>query len=176
MRARRRGVDDLCSGPGKLTQALGITLEDNGTDLAAGPVVDRGRAPPGWETFDVVAGPRIGITKAVELPWRFCVAGNRYVSRPWPPGLRRREAPPVAAPRLAGVARAASAAGAARGALGVGSAGVGLRAPVASSGAGAAARRRRAPAPGRSPRAPAVGARTVAASVGVRSSSSSFGG
>ena len=79
----RRGVDDLCSGPGKLTQALGITLEDNGSDLAAGPVVIEA-PPPGWEDVDVVAGTRIGITKAVELPWRFSVAGNRNVSRPWP--------------------------------------------------------------------------------------------
>jgi DNA-3-methyladenine glycosylase len=82
MRARR-GVDDLCSGPGKLTQALGITLEDNRSDLAAGPVVVEA-PPPGWEDVEVVAGTRIGITKAVELPWRFCVAGNRHVSRPRP--------------------------------------------------------------------------------------------
>jgi DNA-3-methyladenine glycosylase len=82
MRARR-GVDDLCSGPGKLTQALGITLEDNGSDLAAGPVVIEA-PPPGWEEVDAIAGTRIGITKAVELPWRFCVAGSRSVSRPWP--------------------------------------------------------------------------------------------
>ncbi len=82
MRARR-GVDDLCSGPGKLTQALGITLEDNGCDLAAGPVVIEA-PPPGWSRLDVAVGPRIGITKAAELPWRFAVAGNRSVSRPWP--------------------------------------------------------------------------------------------
>jgi len=82
MRARR-GVGDLCSGPGKLTQALGITLEDNGSDLAAGPVVIEA-PPPGWSDVPVVAGTRIGITKAVELPWRFAVAGNRSVSRPWP--------------------------------------------------------------------------------------------
>jgi DNA-3-methyladenine glycosylase len=82
MRARR-GVDDLCSGPGKLTEALGITLEDNGSDLAVGPVVIEAPAP-GWSNVDVVSGTRIGITKAVELPWRFCVAGNRNVSRPWP--------------------------------------------------------------------------------------------
>jgi DNA-3-methyladenine glycosylase len=85
MRARR-GVDDLCSGPGKLTQALAVTLEHNTTDLAAGPVVIEA-PPPGWERVDVVVGPRIGITKAAELPWRFCVAGVRSVSRPWPPGL-----------------------------------------------------------------------------------------
>jgi DNA-3-methyladenine glycosylase len=79
----RRGVDDLCSGPGKLTEALGITLEDNGSDLAAGPVVIEA-PPPGWSDLDLVTGTRIGITKAVELPWRFSVAGNRNVSRPWP--------------------------------------------------------------------------------------------
>ena len=82
MRARR-GVDDLCSGPGKLTEALGITLEDNGSDLAVGPIVIEAPAP-GWSEVDVVVATRIGITKAVELPWRFCVAGNRNVSRPWP--------------------------------------------------------------------------------------------
>jgi DNA-3-methyladenine glycosylase len=82
MRARR-GVDDLCSGPGKLTQALGVTLEDNGSDLSVGPVVVEA-PPPGWSSFEVVAGTRIGITKAAELPWRFVVAGNRSVSRPWP--------------------------------------------------------------------------------------------
>jgi DNA-3-methyladenine glycosylase len=79
----RRGVDDLCSGPGKLTQALGIGLELNGSDLAAGPVAIEA-PPPGWQALDVVVGTRIGITKAAELPWRFCVAGNRSVSRPWP--------------------------------------------------------------------------------------------
>jgi DNA-3-methyladenine glycosylase len=84
MRARR-GVDDLCSGPGKLTQALGISLEFNGTDLAAGPVVIEA-PPPGWQDVCVAVGTRIGITKAAELPWRFCVAGSRAVSRPWPTG------------------------------------------------------------------------------------------
>ena len=85
MRARRglERLEDLCSGPGKLSQALGITLEDNGCDLAAGPVVVEAR-PPGWEEFAVAVGPRIGITKAAELPWRFAVAGSRSVSKPWP--------------------------------------------------------------------------------------------
>jgi DNA-3-methyladenine glycosylase len=85
MRARRglSRLEDLCSGPGKLTQALGISLEENGTDLAAGPVAIEAR-PPGWTDVSVVVGTRIGITKAAELPWRFCVAGSRSVSRPWP--------------------------------------------------------------------------------------------
>jgi DNA-3-methyladenine glycosylase len=85
----RRGlsrVEDLCSGPGKLTQALGIGLELNESDLMAGPICVE--APPrGWEAVGHVVGTRIGITKAAELPWRFCAAGSRSVSRPWPPGL-----------------------------------------------------------------------------------------
>ncbi len=82
MRARRRS-DDLCSGPGKLTQALGIGLEMNGTALASGP----GAVEPPVDPLPAVAGTRIGITKGVELPWRFCAVGARTVSRPWPPGL-----------------------------------------------------------------------------------------
>ncbi len=87
---RRRGMPaarlrDLCSGPGKLTQALGIGLSDNGCDLASGPVVISGREPP-WADPEVVVGRRIGITKAVELPWRFCAAANRHLSAPVRPG------------------------------------------------------------------------------------------
>ena len=82
MRARRRN-DDLCSGPGKLTQALGIGLEMNGTSLRTGPV----RIEPPAAPLPAVAGTRIGITKGVELPWRFCAVGARSESRPWPPGL-----------------------------------------------------------------------------------------
>jgi DNA-3-methyladenine glycosylase len=85
----QRGLEreeDLCSGPGKLTQALGITLELNGSDLATGPI-DVEAPPPGWEAVETLVGTRIGITKAAELPWRFCAAGSRSVSRPWPPGL-----------------------------------------------------------------------------------------
>jgi DNA-3-methyladenine glycosylase len=91
MRARRglERPEDLCSGPGKLTQALAIELEHDGTDLGAGPVRIRPR-PAGWEQVEHVAGTRIGITKAAELPWRFCALGSRSVSRPWPPGLRER--------------------------------------------------------------------------------------
>ena len=82
MRERRglERVERLCSGPGKLTQALGISLSDNGCDLARGPVVISAR-PPAWEEVQVAVSKRIGITKAVELPWRFSAAGSRYASR-----------------------------------------------------------------------------------------------
>lgn len=82
MRSRRglEPVRALCSGPGKLTQALGIELQHNGGDLLRGPVVIEPR-PARWREVDVVADQRIGITKAVELPWRFTAAGSRFVSR-----------------------------------------------------------------------------------------------
>lgn len=85
MRARRglERLEDLCSGPGKLTQALGIDLALNGSDLASGPI-RFGPRPQAWEEARHVTGERIGITKAPELPWRFCAAGSRSVSRPWP--------------------------------------------------------------------------------------------
>jgi DNA-3-methyladenine glycosylase len=90
MRARRglERVTDLCSGPGKLTQALAIELSENATDLSRGPV-RIGPPPPEWRDVEYLTGPRIGITKAAELPWRFCAVGSRSVSKPWPPGLRR---------------------------------------------------------------------------------------
>lgn len=86
----RRGLEraqDLCSGPGKLTQALGVGLELNASALTGGPIAVE--APPaGWDALpEPLVGPRIGITKGAELPWRFCVPGSRSVSRPWPPGL-----------------------------------------------------------------------------------------
>jgi DNA-3-methyladenine glycosylase len=83
MRARRGGkVDaDLCSGPGKLTEALGIDLGDNERDLTREPFL---LTPPEGERPQIIAGPRIGITKAVDRPWRFCAAGSPYVSRPRP--------------------------------------------------------------------------------------------
>jgi DNA-3-methyladenine glycosylase len=89
MRARRgmERVEDLCSGPGKLTQALGIELTENGTSLIDGPI-RLGPPPAGRPAPEVVEGTRIGITRAVELPWRFCALRSRSVSRPWPPGLR----------------------------------------------------------------------------------------
>jgi DNA-3-methyladenine glycosylase len=84
MVARRRVTrePELCNGPGKLTQALGIELVDNGTSLIDGPVRILAGAPR-----EYVTGPRVGITKAAELPWRFAARGSRGVSRPWPPGL-----------------------------------------------------------------------------------------
>jgi DNA-3-methyladenine glycosylase len=89
MRARRGLVrpEDLCSGPGKLTQALGIGLDLNATSLTAGPI-RIGPRPAGWRRPRIVVGERVGINRAVELPWRFCALGSRCVSRPWPPGLR----------------------------------------------------------------------------------------
>ena len=82
---RRRGRDrelDLCSGPGKLAQALGVDLDLNASSLSTGPL----RILAGEPRRPLSVGPRIGITKAADLPWRFCAAGSRHVSRPWPPG------------------------------------------------------------------------------------------
>jgi DNA-3-methyladenine glycosylase len=89
--------EDLCSGPGKLTQALGISLEENGSCLADGPILILPRAREQDEPA-IVVGTRVGITRAVDLPWRFCVAGSRHVSRPRP----------FAAPALVRVAAARS--------------------------------------------------------------------
>jgi DNA-3-methyladenine glycosylase len=72
---------DLCSGPGKLTQALGIWLDENGGSLSRGPVRICGRSGD-WREPQIAVGTRIGITHAVELPWRFAAAGDRNVSRP----------------------------------------------------------------------------------------------
>jgi DNA-3-methyladenine glycosylase len=85
MRARRgeRPEEELCSGPGRLTEALGIGLGENEADLTRDPFCLL--APAEGERPEVVAGPRIGITKAVDLPWRYCAAGSRFVSRPRPP-------------------------------------------------------------------------------------------
>jgi DNA-3-methyladenine glycosylase len=89
MRQRRglQRVEELCSGPGKLTQALGIGLSLNGTSLVDGPIELLTRESGAREPC-VVAGERIGITKAMELPWRFCDADSRHVSRPWPAAMR----------------------------------------------------------------------------------------
>ena len=79
---RRRGMDDLkalCSGPGKLTRALGIDGGFHGRDFfaAEGPVLLPPTAPP-----EISTGPRIGITRAADLPWRFVASGSRFLSAP----------------------------------------------------------------------------------------------
>jgi DNA-3-methyladenine glycosylase len=84
--ATRLGLEQLCSGPGKLTEALGVGLELNGADLMA-PPFELLEPEGGWDANEVVAGTRIGITKAAELPWRYCAAGSRFVSKPWPAAL-----------------------------------------------------------------------------------------
>jgi DNA-3-methyladenine glycosylase len=81
---RRRGLSEerlLCSGPGRLCQALGITIAHNGLALDAAPFELRART----QTPEIVVGPRIGITKAVDYPWRYGLAGSRFVSKPFPP-------------------------------------------------------------------------------------------
>jgi DNA-3-methyladenine glycosylase len=82
MRARRRveRIESLCSGPGKLTQALGIELGHNATDLLGGPVAISERSGC-WRDPHVSIDRRVGITKAADLPWRFCATGSRYLSR-----------------------------------------------------------------------------------------------
>jgi DNA-3-methyladenine glycosylase len=84
MRARRE-MDDprlLCSGPGRLCQALGVTREHDGLALDRPPFDLRAREEP----VEIVTGPRIGITRAAELPWRYTEAGSRYLSRVSRPG------------------------------------------------------------------------------------------
>lgn len=82
MRERRglERVEALCSGPGKLTQALGIELEQDGVDLVKGPITIS-EPLRGWDEPEILAGTRIGLTKAAELPWRFCARGSRFLSR-----------------------------------------------------------------------------------------------
>jgi DNA-3-methyladenine glycosylase len=72
---------DLCSGPGKLTMALGVSLAQNGDRLDQDPFL---LLPPEGDPPAVVTSPRIGITKAVEKPWRFTASGSPYVSKPRP--------------------------------------------------------------------------------------------
>jgi DNA-3-methyladenine glycosylase len=76
----RRGLQDLrllCSGPGRVGQALGITRELNGARLDRPPF----NVLAARETPEIIAGPRIGISKAMDVPWRFGVAGSRFLSR-----------------------------------------------------------------------------------------------
>ena len=78
----RRGLEDprlLCSGPGRLCEAMAVTREHNGLRIDQPPFA----LAPG-PAADVVVGPRIGITKAVDVPWRFGEKGSRFVSKPFP--------------------------------------------------------------------------------------------
>ena len=83
----RRGLQDvrlLCAGPGRLAQALGIDASFNGRPLNLPPfaLLEPGAAhAPQPSPFEVVSGPRIGISKAVDVPWRFGLRGSRYLSR-----------------------------------------------------------------------------------------------
>jgi DNA-3-methyladenine glycosylase len=82
---RRRGLQDeraLCSGPGKLTEALGITHVHNGLPLDAPPFALYART----QEIEVAAGVRIGITKAIDLPWRYGLKASKYLSKPFPAG------------------------------------------------------------------------------------------
>ena len=81
--ARRRGLDDprlLCAGPGRVGQALGITGAHNGLPLDRPPFDLR----PATDAVETVVGVRIGISKAMDMPWRFGLAGSRFVSRRFP--------------------------------------------------------------------------------------------
>jgi DNA-3-methyladenine glycosylase len=78
----RRGLADvrlLCAGPGRLCQALGVTREHDGLALDRPPFELRPRS----SDVEIVTGPRIGITKAVDHPWRYGLAGSRFLSRPF---------------------------------------------------------------------------------------------
>lgn len=82
----RRGMEEarmLCSGPGKLCQAMAVTRAHNGLALTAAPFELIARPAGAAVELEVAVGPRIGISKAVELPWRFGEAGSRFLSRPF---------------------------------------------------------------------------------------------
>ena len=79
---RRRGLKELralCSGPGKVCEALGVSIRHNGLALDRRPFELRARATPP----EIVVGPRIGLTKAVERPWRYGLKGSPYLSKPF---------------------------------------------------------------------------------------------
>ena len=81
----RRNMQDvrlLCAGPGRVCQALGITHRENGLSLHSKECILEPKNAP----IDIVAGPRIGISKAVDVPWRYGLAGSRFLSRPFPKG------------------------------------------------------------------------------------------
>ncbi len=83
---RRRGKNrespderTLCSGPGKLAEALGVTIKHNGLALDRAPFELRART----EKPEIIAGPRIGITKAADYPWRYGLKGSKFLSKPF---------------------------------------------------------------------------------------------
>jgi len=81
---RRRGLKDerlLCSGPGRLCEALGISIKHSGLALDSPPYELCARA----SKPEIAVGIRIGITKAVELPWRYGLAGSKFLSKPFRP-------------------------------------------------------------------------------------------
>jgi DNA-3-methyladenine glycosylase len=81
---RRRGLSeprDLCSGPGKLAQALGVTIKHNSLALHRAPFELRARE----SEPEIVTGPRIGISKAVDHPWRYGLKGSKFLSKPFKP-------------------------------------------------------------------------------------------
>jgi len=83
--AERRGLSAprlLCSGPGRLCQALGITVAQNGLSVTEAPFE---LLAPAARPVEVLVGPRIGLTKGAETPWRFGVKGSPHLSKPFPP-------------------------------------------------------------------------------------------
>jgi DNA-3-methyladenine glycosylase len=88
MRRRRHLKEErsLCSGPGKLCEALGITIEHSELPLDQAPFA----IYPRTGKVEVVAGVRIGITKAADLPWRYGLKGSKFVSKPFPPDLSQK--------------------------------------------------------------------------------------
>ena len=77
---KRRGLDDvrlLCAGPGRLCQALGVTREHDGLPLDRPPFA----LLPARDEVEVVRGPRVGISRAADVPWRYGLAGSRFLSR-----------------------------------------------------------------------------------------------
>jgi DNA-3-methyladenine glycosylase len=80
---RRRGLHDertLCSGPGKLCEAMAVSDKHNGLELDVPPIAIHART----RKPEIVSGIRIGITKAAELPWRYGLKGSKYLSKPFP--------------------------------------------------------------------------------------------
>ncbi|HEY1362650.1 MAG TPA: DNA-3-methyladenine glycosylase [Xanthobacteraceae bacterium] len=98
---RRRGVMEerlLCAGPGRLCQALGICGAHNGLPLTRPPFELFARR----EKVEIAAGPRIGITRAAEYPWRYGLPGSRFLSRPFAAGRGRKRKPQARSVRAGG--------------------------------------------------------------------------